>query len=195
MSRSPYIYIYIYNFLIATAETILGDNFKLQMRVKKTTAMISIILNYKNTNPPSMDCQLNLQHPIKIGAAEICDLRFTEDPGFGNQQLIINPVPKGINVQCISDKYLTLLSIEGTRRYALNNDDYFLLGDSEGFLIKEMKNYLPNKQVIEEEYSNLNSKYIFPRTDLQNINITGTHTQPYLQILFTKGIIYIYIYI
>ena len=81
-------------------------------------------------------------------------------------------------------------------RYALKKDDYYILSDTEGFIIKNLRNFQIDQRAIINEYYDTNSKYIFPRMDVQNIQ-TDTHpTQPYIKILFTKGIyIYIYIYI
>ena len=181
------------NTFIATSTSNAGVGFKAHMKVKRTNIMISVSLTFKNEKT-FLQQEFNLQNPVTIGD-ENCTFLYMKDPGFDSQQLKIELADKGMHIQCTSDRYLTLLSIEGIRRYALCPDDYFIMSDSEGFIIKEMKNYQPNQKAIEEEYYKSDSKYLFPRIDPQNIGNSDTKTQPNLKILFTKGIISIYIYI
>ena len=130
-----------------------------------------------------------------MGKGDECRIQM-KDKGLSEKQFSIFPDFQngGARIKCCSSEYLTMLQIEGNKKYILTENDYIALSDTQFFVVKECFSSILGLSRIKEEIRNADSKYIYPR-GLDLLQRTEMkRAAPSLKLYCHDGI-YIYIYI
>ena len=141
---------------------------------------------------------LDVNHPqLVVGKDTNCDLNINDmdldDIQFKFQMSNIYDNP-GLLLTCMSKKYLTLHKIKGGKYnerelLVLGKDDYIILNNSQGFVIKEIICPL-NVRNIKTLIRDNSSPLVFPRANLLNEQNTiwREGVKPKIVLRFTLGI-------